>query len=145
MSNAGRGKIPSALRFLHGSDLVLQVSILPSEVLDVVGVTSILASHEGDVFTGLLQNLCSAALVSLKITVAVRNLVIESHYVELYLEGWNGVLQPTEAVLDVVSSLPLQLVVMGSLPVVGQLRRKAENIIFVLKQNLLIIAKKNKS
>ena len=63
--NAGRGKIPGALRFLHGSDLVLQVSILTSEILDVVGVTSILPSHEGDVFTGLLQNLCSAALVSL--------------------------------------------------------------------------------
>ena len=66
MRNAGRGKIPGALRFLHGSDLVLQVSILPPEVLNVVGVAPILTSHEGDILAGLLQNLSSAALVSLE-------------------------------------------------------------------------------
>ena len=85
-------------------------------------MTTILPPHESDVLARLLQNLCSAALVS--------------------VQGRDSVLQPAEAVLDVVPPLPLQLVVMGSPPVVGQLRRKAENIIFVLKQNLLIIAKK---
>ena len=74
MRNTRRGKIPSALRFLHGSDLVLQVSILTSEILDVVGVTPILPSHEGDVLTGFLQNLRSAALVSLYKTIGFEKL-----------------------------------------------------------------------
>ena len=65
MREAGGGEVPGALGFLHGSDLVLQVSILTPEILDVVGVTPVLPSHEGDVLTGLLQDLCSAALISL--------------------------------------------------------------------------------
>ena len=65
MWKARGGKVPGALGFLHGSDLVLQVSVLSPEILDVVGVTPVLPSHEGDVLAGLLQNLGSAALVSL--------------------------------------------------------------------------------
>ena len=74
MREAGGGEVPGALGFLHGSDLVLQVSILTSEILDVVGVTSILPSHEGDVLTGFLQNLRSAALVSLYKTIGFEKL-----------------------------------------------------------------------
>ena len=65
----------------------------------------------------------------------LRNFSHNHHFVQNYLESWDGVLQPTEAVLDVVPPLPLQLIVMGSLPVIRQLRREAEDIIFVLKQN----------
>ena len=65
MREASGGKVPGALGFLHGSDLILQVSVLPPEILDVVGVTPVLPSHEGDILAGLLQNLGSAALVAL--------------------------------------------------------------------------------
>ena len=65
MGDTGRGKVARALGFLHGSDLVLQVCVLSPEILDVVGVTPVLPSHEGDVLAGLLQDLGTAALVSL--------------------------------------------------------------------------------
>ena len=134
MREAGGGEVPGALGFLHGSDLVLQVSILTPEILDVVGVTPVLPSHEGDVLTGLLQDLCSAALISLHKPLLEKIFLVKGHY----LECWNGVLQPAEAVLDVVSPLPLQLVVMGSLsPAICPLRGKAQHVIFVLKQNKL--------
>ena len=74
------------------------MSVLTAEIFDVVRVTAIFPPHECDVLARLLQNLSSAALVA--------------------LQGRDGVLQPAEAVLDVVPPLPLQLVVMGSLPVV---------------------------
>ena len=37
-----------------------------------------------------------------------------------YLQSWNGILQTVEAVLDVVSPLPLESVVVGSLVAVGE-------------------------
>ena len=134
LREAGGGEVPRALGLLHGPDLVLQVSVLPSEILDVVSVTPILPSHEGDILTGLLQDLGSAALVSLVKQLVEDNFLVKGNFARSYLECWNGVLQPAEAVLDVVPPLPLQLVVMGSLAGTGQLRWKAKNIIFVLKQ-----------
>ena len=65
MGDTGRSKVARALGFLHGSDLVLQVCVLSPEILDVVGVTPVLPPHEGDVLAGLLQDLGTAALVSL--------------------------------------------------------------------------------
>ena len=64
-------------------------------------MTAIFPPHESDVLARLLQNLSSAALVA--------------------LQGRDGVLEAAEAVLDVVPSLPLQLVVVSSLPVLRRL------------------------
>ena len=75
-------------------------------------MTSILPPHESDVLAGLLQDLCSAALVS--------------------VQGRDCVLQPAEAVLDVVPPLPLQGIVVSSLVSASKVAR---SLILVLEES----------
>ena len=92
LREASRGEVSSTLGFLHGSDLVLQVSVLPPEILDVVGVAPILPSHEGDILAGLLQDLGAAALVSLHKHLLEETFLVRGHFSQAYLECWDGVL-----------------------------------------------------
>ena len=71
------------------------------EILDVRGVATILPPHEGNVIAGLLEDLGPTALVTLAFNLLIHCLT-RSEQGFLYLQCRNCVLQPVEAVLDVV-------------------------------------------
>ena len=81
--------------------------------LNVGGVAAVLPPHEGDVLTRLLQDLSSAALVS--------------------LQCWNGVLETIETILDVISPLSLQQIVVSSLVILRHRGQVTRSIIFILE------------
>lgn len=79
-----------ALCLLQRLDLVFKMLVLPLQVLNVTAVTAVLPPHKGDILACLFEDLSPAALVPLP-----------------GLQAGDGVLQPGEAVLDVVSPLSL--------------------------------------
>lgn len=91
---ASFAKISCGSSLFQRSNLGFQETVLPLQIINVLLVGVVLASHKLDVFGGLFQNLCPACFLAL-----------QRRY---------RITERSEAVLDVVTSFALQSVMMGT-------------------------------